>query len=87
MTITVTVALISAGAGVVSGLFTLIGVVYSNKLSNDARDAVIDEKLEALTREVREHNEFAKRIPLVEKDVNNLFHRYEELIEWKNKLP
>lgn len=76
-------ALISAGSAVVVGLLTLIGVLSSNS----ARDAVMNEKLEALTREVREHNEFAKRVPLVEKDVNNLFHRYEELIEWKNKLP
>lgn len=76
-------ALISSGSGIIVGILTLIGVLATN----NSRDAVMNEKLEALTREVREHNEFAKRVPLVEKDVNNLFHRYEEIIEWKNKLP
>lgn len=76
-------ALISSGSGIIVGILTLIGVLATN----NARDAVMNEKLEALTREVREHNEFAKRVPLVEKDIDNLFHRYEELIEWKSKLP
>ena len=77
------VALISAGSGIIVGVLTLIGVL----ISNNAHDAVIDEKISELTREVRKHNNFAEQIPYIQKDVENLFHRYEELYEWKSKLP
>ena len=77
------VAIISAGSAIIVGVLTLIGVI----ISNNAHDAVTDEKISELTREVREHNEFAKRIPLLERDIDNLFHRYEELREWRGKLP
>ena len=46
----------------VTGCVTLIGVLLSNR----AAQAVTDEKLAELTREVREHNEFARRMPVVE---------------------
>lgn len=53
---------------VVSGVLTLVGVITSNKTTQ----AVTDTKLEELTREVREHNNFAKRMPVVEEKISNL---------------
>ena len=41
--------------------------------------AVTDEKLEALTREVREHNNFAKRMPVVEEQIKAINHRIKNL--------
>lgn len=41
--------------------------------------AVTDAKLEELTREVREHNEFAKRIPVIEEQIKVANHRIEDL--------
>lgn len=70
-----TVALISAGSAVIVGVLTLVGVL----VSNNAHDAVIDEKIEVLTREVREHNEFARRLPVVENDIKTLYKRVDEL--------
>lgn len=70
-----TVALISAGSAVIVGVLTLVGVL----VSNNAHDAVIDEKIEELTREVREHNEFAKRMPVVENDIKTLYKKVDEL--------
>lgn len=70
-----TVALISAGSAVIVGVLTLVGVL----VSNNAHDAVIDEKIEVLTREVREHNEFARRIPVVENDIKTLYKKVDEL--------
>ena len=49
---------------IITGAITLIGVI----ISNNAHDAVTDEKIEELTREVREHNDFAKRIPVIENE-------------------
>lgn len=65
-------ALISGGAAIISNIVT------SNRASRDVdakldkNQAVTDTKLEELTREVREHNNFAKRMPVVEEEVKSL---------------
>lgn len=59
----------------ISGGLTLTGVLISNSRSQ----AVTDTKLEELTREVREHNNFAKRMPVVEEQIKVLNHRIEDL--------
>ena len=74
------VALISAGSAIVVGILTLIGVL----VSNNAHDAVIDTKLEELTREVRAHNEFASKIPVMQNDIKTLYQYYND---FKDKLP
>ena len=62
-------------AAAVTGCVTLIGVLLSNR----AAQAVTDEKLAELTREVREHNEFARRMPVVEERLRGMEHRVEKL--------
>lgn len=67
-------------AAAITGIFTLIGVVVTVNKGNQKlcqelkaeqakQQAVTDLRLDELTREVREHNGFAKRMPVVEKDV------------------
>ena len=63
----------------ITGGMTLIGVIITNARSArdidaklDKSQAVTESKLEELTREVREHNNFAKRIPLVEEQVKRI---------------
>lgn len=68
-------ALISAGAAVIVGALTLIGVLASN----NAHDAVTDEKIMELTREVRMHNDFARRVPVIENDIKTLYATTNEL--------
>ena len=65
-----------AGA-VVTGLLTLMGVLISNSRSQ----AVTETKLEELTREVREHNNFARRMPVVEEQIKVINHRISDLEE------
>ena len=72
-------ALIAAGSSIIVGVLTLIGVL----VSNNAHDAVIDEKIAELTREVRRHNNFAERLPVVENDIKNLYRKYDALAEIK----
>ena len=50
---------------------TLIGVLIANSRSQ----AVTDTKLEELTREVREHNNFARRVPILEEQMKVANHR------------
>ena len=59
----------------ITGGVTLVGVLISNQKSQ----AVTDTKLEELTREVREHNYFAKRMPVVEEQIKVINHRIEDL--------
>ena len=61
----------------ITGGVTLVGVLISNQKSQ----AVTDTKLEELTREVREHNHFAKRMPVVEEQIKVINHRIEDLEE------
>lgn len=60
---------------VITGTITLIGVI----VSNNAHDAVTDEKLAELTREVRKHNDFAERIPVIENDIKTLYKKVDEI--------
>ena len=63
----------------VTGTLTLVGTLAGVITSNKATIAMIQTKLEDLTREVREHNEFAKRIPVIENDIETLYKRVDEL--------
>lgn len=59
----------------ITGAITLFGVLIANSKSQ----AVTDTKLEELTREVREHNNFAKRVPVIEEQMKVANHRIEDL--------
>lgn len=59
----------------ISGGITLLGVLVSNSKAQ----AVTETKLVELTREVREHNNFAKRMPVVEEQIKVINHRIEDL--------
>ena len=69
---TIIAAVITA---VITGCVTLAGVLISNGKSQ----AITDTKLDELTREVREHNQFAKRMPVVEEKISVANHRIEDL--------
>jgi len=60
---------------VIVAVLTLIGVLSSNSRAQ----AVTDTKLEELTREVREHNGFARRMPVVEEQIRVINHRITDL--------
>ena len=64
-------------AAAVSGAVTLIGVLIANSKSQ----AVTDTKLEELTREVRAHNNFAQRVPVLEEKMKVANHRIDDLEE------
>ncbi len=65
-------------AAVVTGAVTLVGIL----IANGKAQAVTDTKLEELTREVREHNNFARRMPVVEEQVRVINHRIRDLEEF-----
>ena len=62
-------------SAIIAGAVTLAGVLISNSKSQ----AVTDTKLEELTREVREHNHFAQRVPVLEEQMKVANHRIQDL--------
>lgn len=80
------ISLIGAGASIFASVLTLVGVLITNFKSNKkiAQDlevtlAVSDTKIDELTREVREHNNFAKRMPVLEEQMKTVKENIEEL--------
>lgn len=83
-------ALISGTSSVIVGGLALFGVVITNNKANRTvqsgmatAQAVTDTKIEELTREVRLHNNFARRIPVLEEKMKVVNHRIEDL---ENKI-
>ena len=60
---------------IITGVLTLIGVLISNSRSQ----AVTETRLEELTREVRQHNNFAQRVPVIEEQIKVASHRIDYL--------
>ena len=84
-------ALIAAGSSLLVGVLSLIGVIITNNRSNakmqsdmKTAQAVTDEKIKELTREVREHNNFARRMPVVEEQIKVINHRLSDLEKINN---
>ena len=59
----------------ITGALTLLGVL----ISNGRAQAVLETKVEELAREVREHNNFARRMPVVEDQIKVINHRIADL--------
>lgn len=77
------VALISAAVTLIG---TVLAVVQTSKKTQEGfsiHQAVTDEKIEHLTREVRRHNGFAEKIPVIEEQIKVANHRIDDL---ENKL-
>nr|DAH47802.1 MAG TPA: hypothetical protein [Caudoviricetes sp.] len=62
---------------VITGGITLVGILIANSKSQ----AVTETKIDELTREVREHNNFARRMPVVEEQIKVINHRIKDLEE------
>ena len=65
-------------AAMITGGITLVGVL----IANSKNQAVMDTRLDELTREVREHNNFAKRMPVVEEKIKVINNRINDLEEF-----
>lgn len=71
---------------VISGLVAIVTVIINVKASNkemsaklEKAQAVTDTKLDSLIAEVREHNNYARRMPVVEEQIKVINHRLDDL--------
>ena len=75
----ITVALITGGMSLAGVVFTCIATSKKTEKAAAVAQAVTDTKIEELTREVRLHNGFAQRMPVVEEQIKVINHRLEDL--------
>ena len=80
-------------AAIITGGLSLVGVILSNRAASsrmqaqlEKQQAVTDAKLEELTREVRAHNNFAQRVPVLETKLKSDEHRIADLEKQTERL-
>lgn len=73
----------------ITGCLSLTGVIFSSRVSSQKTEqsirtsmAITDTKLDELTREVRAHNHFAQRMPVVEEQIKVINHRIGDLEQY-----
>ena len=79
MTEAILVALISGGLSLLGVVITNLATSKKTETKIQTSQAVTDTKLEELTREVRAHNQFAQRMPVVEQQIKVINHRLSDL--------
>lgn len=76
-------SLITGGLSLIAVIFTNVSankkIVSDIKSEVKTNQAVTDEKITELTREVREHNNFARRMPVIEEQIKVINHRIDDL--------
>ena len=73
------VALITGGLSLVGVVITCLATAKKNETAMKVSQAVTDTKIEELTREVRAHNNFAQRMPVVEQQIEIINDNIREL--------
>lgn len=73
------VAVITGGLSLIGTVITVLATSQKTEQAMQVAQAVTDTKIEELTREVREHNNFARRMPVVEQQIKNIEKRLDDL--------
>jgi len=81
----VMVALITGGISLVGTVLTILATTKKTEESMRISQAVMEQKISDLTREVRKHNGFAERLPVIEEQIKVINHRIDDLEEEAKK--
>ena len=79
------VALITGGISLAGTVLTILATTKKTEESMRISQAVMEQKITDLTREVRSHNNFAQRLPVVEEQIKVINHRIDDLEEANKK--
>lgn len=82
MTEAIVAALIAAAASIVSNVILSRKQAMEMDHKLEVRQAITDTKIDELTREVREHNNFARRVPVLEEQIKVANHRISDLEDY-----
>ena len=84
MTEAIIVALITGGMSLLGVVATCLATSKKSEKNQEIAQAVMRTELEELTREVRSHNNFAQRMPVVEEQIKVINHRISDLEQFHN---
>lgn len=87
MTEAITVALITGGLSLIG---VIIASIFGNRRAEEklrVAQAITDAKIEELTREVRKHNNFAEKIPVIQEQIKVVNHRIADLEDERKDHP
>ncbi len=79
------VALITGGISLAGTVLTILATTKKTEESMRISQAVMEQKITDLTREVRKHNGFAERLPVIEEQIKVINHRIDDLEEEAKK--
>jgi primosomal protein N'' len=79
MTPDVTVAIITGGMTLTGVIISNLSAAHKAQATIETKLAVQNTKIDELTREVRLHNDFARRVPVLEEQMKVVNHRIEDL--------
>lgn len=87
MTESIVVALITGGLSLAGVVITCLATAKKSEKAAAVAQAVTDTKIDELTREVRSHNNFAQRMPVVEEQIKVINHRINDLEQFHKPTP
>ena len=73
------VAIITGGLTLIGTVFTVFATSSKTNAQLRINQAVTDTKIDTLTKEVKDHNEFAKKMPVIEEQIKTINHRLDDL--------
>lgn len=73
------VALITGGLSLAGVVITCLATAKKSEKNTAVAQAVTDTKIDELTREVRQHNDFAQKIPVIQEQIKGIHHRLDSL--------
>lgn len=76
------VALITGGLSLAGVVITCLATAKKTEKATAVAQAVTDTKIEELTREVRLHNGFAEKIPVIQEQIKVINHRIDDLEQY-----
>lgn len=82
MTESIIVALITGGLTLVGTIITIVATNNKTQNKMTQSQAVLQTEVTELTREVREHNGFARRMPVIEEQIKVINHRIDDLEQY-----
>lgn len=81
----IVVAIISGGLALLGTVVTVLATNHKQNNNLIVMQAVTDTKIDTLTEEVRKHNNFAQRMPVIEEQIKVINHRIDDLEEMTKK--
>ena len=77
----IVIAIITGGISLIGTIITVMSTSRVTEKKFEVAQAVMSTQIEELTRETREHNEFGRKIPVIEEQIKQINHRIDKIVD------